>query len=65
MDRKARPPRPPTPKIAANGALALITVPRSLLHRQLEAQAAAFKKEGGFAERLRRQRSGSRRQPGD
>jgi four helix bundle suffix protein len=42
------------PEIAANGALVLIAVACSLLDRQLAAQAAAFEKEGGFAERLYR-----------
>jgi len=45
------------PEIAANGALALITVASSLLSRQVAAQAAAFEKEGGFTERLYRTRS--------
>ena len=43
-------------EIAANGALALIMVASSLLNRQVEAQAAAFEKEGGFTERLYRVR---------
>ena len=37
---------------AANAALVLITVAISLLNRQLQAQARAFEKEGGFTERL-------------
>jgi len=44
-------------EISANGALALMKVARSLLDRQLAAQAAAFEKEGGFTERLYRFRS--------
>jgi four helix bundle suffix protein len=40
------------PEIAANGALALITVACSLLDRQMKAQAKAFEEEGGFTERL-------------
>jgi four helix bundle suffix protein len=48
-------------EIAANGALALITVACSLLDRQIEAQAAAFESEGGFTERLHRVRT-TRRQ---
>lgn len=49
------------PEIAANAALVLIAVARSLLDRQLAAQAAAFENEGGFAERLYRTRSQTRR----
>ena len=45
------------PEIAANAALALITVACSLLDRQLAAQAAAFEREGGFTERLHRVRT--------
>lgn len=51
------------PEIAANAVLLLITVACSLLDRQLAAQAAAFKKEGGFTERLYRVRSENRRRP--
>lgn len=46
--------------IAANGAIALIVVARSLLARQLAAQAAAFSRDGGFSERLYRHRRGRR-----
>jgi len=49
--------QPTYPEVAANGALALITVASSLLSRQVAAQAAAFEKEGGFTERLYRTRS--------
>ena len=49
------------PEIAANGALALIAVATALLDRQMEAQAAAFEKEGGFTERLYRTRTRTRR----
>ena len=42
------------PELAANAALVLIAVACSLLDRQLAAQAAAFKREGGFTERLYR-----------
>lgn len=42
------------PEIAANAALALITVACSLLDRQIKAQAARFESEGGFTERLYR-----------
>jgi len=49
-------------EIAANGVLALIAVACSLLDRQLAAQAAAFKQEGGFTERLYRERRRNRQQ---
>ena len=49
-------------EIAANGVLALIAVACSLLDRQLAAQAAAFRQEGGFTERLYRERRRSRQQ---
>jgi four helix bundle suffix protein len=42
--------------IAGNGALALIAVACRLLDRPLAAQAEAFRREGGFAERLCRHR---------
>ena len=45
------------PEIAANAALVLIGVACALLDRQIEAQAAAFTKEGGFTERLCRVRT--------
>ncbi len=48
------------PEIAANGALALIAVASSLLDRQLQAQAAAFQRHGGFTERLHRVRTAVR-----
>ena len=52
----------PSPaQLAANAALSLLNVCRDLLKRQLEAQAAAFEKEGGFTERLYRVRSQRRR----
>jgi len=50
------------PEIAANGALALIAVACSLLDRQLAAQAEAFRQEGGFTERLYRDRRRNREQ---
>jgi len=54
---------PPTYReIAANGALALIAVATSLLDRQLAAQAEAFRREGGFTERLYRHRRRNRDQ---
>ena len=49
------------PELAANAALTLIAVACSLLDRQLEAQAAAFEKDGGFSERLYRRRIQARR----
>lgn len=49
------------PEIAANGALVLIKVASSLLSRQVQAQAAAFEKDGGFTERLYKTRSQKRR----
>ncbi len=48
------------PEIAANGALALIAVATALLDRQMEAQATAFEKEGGFTERLYKTRTQAR-----
>ena len=50
-------------EIAANGALALITVTCSLLDRQMKSQAKAFEKDGGFTEKLYRRRSASRSRP--
>ena len=48
-------------EIAANGVLALIAVAKSLLDRQIAAQARAFEEEGGFTERLYRVRAAARR----
>jgi four helix bundle suffix protein len=48
---------------AANGALALLNLCIYLVGRQLEAQAAAFEREGGFTERLYRVRQQRRRAP--
>jgi four helix bundle suffix protein len=48
------------PEIAANATLVLITVAGSLLDRQLASLAAAFKREGGFTERLYRARKNAR-----
>lgn len=48
--------QPSYPEIAANGALTLIAVATALLDRQLEAQAKAFESEGGFTERLYKER---------
>lgn len=47
-------------EIAANGVLVLLNVARTLLDRQITAQAAAFQKEGGFTERLYRYRKNSK-----
>src|SRR5690606_24114518 len=49
------------PEIAANGALALISVACSLLDRQIAAQERAFVEEGGFTERLYRVRTAARK----
>jgi len=46
---------------SANAVLALVAVANSLLDRLLAAQASAFEKEGGFTERLYRQRQQKRR----
>ena len=51
----------PYPALAANAVLTLVVVACSLLDRQIEAQAAAFEKEGGFTERLYRVRTARRR----
>ena len=48
-------------ELAANAALVLIAVACSLLDRQVQSQAAAFEKEGGFTERLYRVRTERRR----
>lgn len=48
------------PEIAANAALTLTAVACSLLDRQMEAQATAFEKEGGFTERLYKYRTQAR-----
>jgi four helix bundle suffix protein len=44
-------------EIAANAALVLIGVACALLDRQIEAQAAAFTRDGGFTERMHRIRT--------
>src|SRR5580765_6528574 len=49
------------PELAANAALVLIAVACSLLDRQIESQANAFTREGGFTERLHRVRTQARR----
>jgi len=43
---------PPPDETLANGALVLINVASALLGRQVEAQAIAFERDGGFTERL-------------
>ena len=48
-------------QLVANAALSLLNLACYLLGRQLEAQAAAFEKEGGFTERLYRVRSERRK----
>ena len=50
-------------EIMANGALALITVASSLLGRQIAAQGEAFRRDGGFTERLYSERQAGRRKP--
>ena len=50
-------------QLAANAALSLLNLCCHLLDRQLEAQAGAFEKEGGFTERLYRVRSARRKKP--
>ena len=57
-----RVPRDALPAVlAANGALSLLNLCIHLIGRQMEAQADAFEKEGGFTERLYRVRSERRR----
>jgi four helix bundle suffix protein len=53
-------PIPTYAEIAANAAHVLVGVACALLDRQVEAQAAAFEKEGGFTKRMYRIRSGRR-----
>lgn len=48
-------------EIAANGALALLKVTKSLLDRQLASLARAFENQGGFTERLYRVRQAKRK----
>ena len=50
---------------AANGALSLLNLCVHLIGRQMEAQAVAFEKEGGFTERLYRRRTAERAQRSD
>jgi four helix bundle suffix protein len=56
-------PVPGSAELVANAALSLLNLACYLLDRQVEAQAAAFEKEGGFTERLYRVRSQRRSQP--
>jgi len=51
----------PSSCLAANAALSLLNLCCYLLDRQLAAQAAAFEQEGGFTERLYRQRQNRRK----
>jgi len=53
----------PSVAIAANGVLSLLNLCIYLTGRQVEAQAAAFERDGGFTERPHRRRS-QRRQTG-
>lgn len=52
-----------SPQLVANAALSLLNLSCYLLDRQLEAQAEAFTKEGGFTERLYRVRARARTRP--
>ncbi|MGH6815103.1 MAG: four helix bundle suffix domain-containing protein [Hyphomicrobiaceae bacterium] len=52
--------RPAYHEVAANAVLTLIGVAIALLGRQIEAQAAAFERDGGFTERLHRLRQSHR-----
>lgn len=49
------------PELVANAALSLLNLCCHLLDRQLAAQAKAFEREGGFTERLYRQRQARRK----
>jgi len=51
----------PSSCLVANAALSLMILCCNLLDRQLAAQAAAFEQEGGFTERLYRQRQNRRK----
>lgn len=51
---------PPYSVLGANAALSLLNLCCHLLNRQLQAQAAAFEKEGGFTERLYKHRKKKR-----
>jgi four helix bundle suffix protein len=53
---------PSSAQLVANGALSLLNLCCRLLDRQLDAQAQAFEKDGGFTERLYRIRSRRRGQ---
>ncbi len=48
--------------LAANGALSLLNLCIHLIGRQMDAQAEAFEKEGGFTERLYKRRTQYRNQ---
>jgi four helix bundle suffix protein len=61
--RSTRSTTPAPDETMANGALALINVASALLGRQIEAQAAAFERDGGFTERLYATRQARRRSP--
>lgn len=51
----------PIEEVAANGLLILLNVACTLLSRQLQAQAVAFERDGGFTERLYCMRSEARK----
>ena len=62
MSVRVPPPPPVSPRAfpsvcAANGALSLLNLCIHLVGNQMDAQADAFEKEGGFTERLYRRRS--------
>lgn len=58
---RVRPEKPPSSaEFAANAALSLLNLCCYLLDRQVQAQAEAFEKEGGFTERLYRIRQARR-----
>lgn len=52
----------PVEEIAANAALVLLTVACTLLDRQIATLAETFRNEGGFTERLYRERTAMRKE---
>jgi four helix bundle suffix protein len=61
---RPRPSVPTSAQLAANAALSLLNLSRTLLKNQLRSQAAQFEAEGGFTERLHRVRTQNRRTQG-
>jgi len=51
---------PRADELVANAALSLLNLENHLLDRQINSQAAAFEREGGFTERLYQRRQGRR-----